>query len=214
MDKVVKQLESLLTRFFTDLQVTSNEGSQKRNEISIVVPKALSQDTSLEVEIMELQKQRVAHALEPPAKHHPVHVVVHQELQAHPEVHALRGRQLPHAADEPRRLVLPRAAVLADGLAGEEGHGHDAAHLAPVLAVDREDHVLPFSREDVEDDVASARAELHALRVEHLLGERGGRDDHEVAHPHAEEEDVSVLLRQPGQDSVVEVVAQLEPIAE
>lgn len=99
-------------------------------------------------------------------------------------------------------------------LVGEEGDGHDAAHFAPVLAVDGEDHVLALSGEDVEDDVAGAGAELHALRVENLLGELRGRNHDEITLPHAEEEDVTEFFGQIGEVAVVEVVADLEPVAE
>jgi len=104
-------------------------------------------------------------------------------------------------------------AVLLDDLVSEEGDGHDAAHLAPVLAVDGEDHVLALAGEDVENDVAGAGAELHALRVQHLFGEvrRGNHD--QVALPHAEEEDVAEALCESGEVAVVEVIADLEPVA-
>ena len=104
-------------------------------------------------------------------------------------------------------------AVLLDDLVREEGDGHDAAHLAPVLAVDGEDHVLALAGEDVENDVAGAGAELHALRVQHLFGEFRGGNHHEVALPHAEEEDVAEALGEFGEVAVVEVIADLKPVA-
>ena len=83
-----------------------------------------------------------------------------------------------------------------------------------MLAVDGEDHVLAFAGEDVEDDVSCSGTELDALCVEDLLGELGGRNDDEVALPHAEEEDIAEFLGEFGEVPVVEVVADLEPVAE
>jgi len=104
--------------------------------------------------------------------------------------------------------------VLLHHLVGEERHGHDAPHLAPVVAVHGEHHVLPFPREDVEHHVAGAGAELHALRVEHLPRQRRRGHHHQVALPHPEEEDVAEFSGQRGQVAVVEVVADLQPVAE
>ena len=58
-----------------------------------------------------------------------------------------------------------------DHLVGEERDGHDASHLALVLAIDNKDHVLAFACEDIKDPVASTRAKLYTLCVEHLLGQ-------------------------------------------
>ncbi|KAI8546718.1 hypothetical protein RHMOL_Rhmol07G0141800 [Rhododendron molle] len=45
------------------------------------------------------------------------------------------------------------APVLLDPLIGEVGDDHDPLHLAPVLDVDGEHHVLAFAREDVKQDL-------------------------------------------------------------
>jgi len=60
--------------------------------------------------------------------------------------------------------------VLLDHLVGEERDGHDPPHLTPVLAIDGEHHVLSLTGEDIEDDVAGPRPELHPLGMEHVLG--------------------------------------------
>ena len=50
--------------------------------------------------------------------------------------------------------------------------------------------------------------------VENLFGELRGRNHDEVALPHAEEEDVTEFFGEIGEVAVVEVVADLEPVAE
>ncbi|WVY90224.1 hypothetical protein V8G54_035738 [Vigna mungo] len=170
---ILEKLQPGFFHFLANLQVTLQEGSQDGNEIAIVILKALSQATPLAVQRFQTLEQRVLLALESPVEHDAVHVVVHHELEPSADDQAGDGRFgiLPHVVHNGGGLGLPTVAVLLDDLVGEEGHGHDASHLAPVLAVDGEDHVLALAGEDVEHDVAGAGAELHALRVQHLLGE-------------------------------------------
>ena len=73
---------------------------------------------------------------------------------------------------------------------------------------------LAFSGEDVEDNVAGSGPEFDTLGVEDLLSEVRGGDNDEVALPHAEEEDVAEFLGEVGEVAVVEVIADLDPVAE
>ena len=53
-------------------------------------------------------------------------------------------------------FVLPPQSVLIDDLVGEKGDDHDVSYLAPVLAIDGEDHVLTLAGENVKDNVVGA----------------------------------------------------------
>jgi hypothetical protein len=197
------------------VEVPAEEGAEHGDEVAVVVLEALRQAAALGVERLELVEERVVLGLEAAVEHDAEHVVVHHELQAAPDHDAGGGGGgvaldvLHHQAG----LLLPPHAVLGHHLVGEEGDGHDAPHLAPVVAVHGEHHVLPLAGEDVEHHVAGAGAELHALGVEHLLGQLRSGHHHQVAAAHAEEEDVAELLRQAHQVAVVQVVADLEPVA-
>lgn len=213
---VVEKLQASLLDFLADFQVASQQRSQNGNKIAIVIVEALSQPTPLSIKLLQLDKQRVVFALEPSIEHNPVHVVVHHQLQSLPQ-HDSRSRSIgiradviDHLAD----LIFPTVPVLLDHFVGEKRDGHDPPHLPPVLAVDRENHVLTFSGENVEDDVPRPGTELHSLREQHLLGELRRRDHHEVALAHAEQEDVAEFLGEVGEVAVVEVVADLKPVSE
>lgn len=198
------------------LEVASQERPQNWDEIAIVVLEALRQSAPLPIQRLQFHKQRILLALEPPIEHDPVHVVVHHQLQA-PSQHdpaRRRLRHLLHVIHHGGGLRLPPLAVLLHHLVGEERHRHDPSHLAPVLAVDGEHHVLSLPGENVEHHVTRARPELHPLRVEDLLRVVRRRHDDEVTLPHAEEEDIAEFLRVVGEVAVVEVVADLEPVPE
>jgi hypothetical protein len=193
------------------LQVSSQERPQHGDEVTVVVLEALCQPAALAVERLELEVERILLALEPRVEHQAVHDVVHHELQPLPDHHP-RGARLglgPEVVDHTLGLVFPRAARLLHHLVGEEGHCHDPAHPAPVLAVDREHHVLALAREDVEHHVPRPGAELHSLRVQHVLGYVGRRHHHQVALPHLQHEHIAVLLRHLGQVPVVQVISHL-----
>ncbi|MCO5592582.1 hypothetical protein L7F22_046585 [Adiantum nelumboides] len=94
----------------------------------------------------------------------------------------------------------------------EEGHCHDSPHLPPVISIDCENHVLPLTGENVEDDIAGAGAKFNTLGVQNLLGKLRGGDYHEIALSHLKEEDLAVFLCQLRQIFMVEVVTDLEPV--
>ena len=216
LDEVVlKHLHAARLEVMAAVEVATEERAEDGDEVTVVVLEALRQSAPLGVERLELVEERILLALKPSVEHDAEHVVVHHELQPPPDHDALGGgaRVLPHVLHHEAGLLLPPDAVLRHHLVGEEGHRHDPPHLPPVVAVHGEHHVLAFPREDVEDDVAGAGAELHALRVEHLLGELRGGDHHQVADAHPEEEDVAEPLGEGHQVAVVEVVADLQPVA-
>jgi hypothetical protein len=216
LDEVVlEDLHAPGLEVVASVEVAAEEGAEDGDEVAVVVLEALGEAAALGVERLELVEERVLLALEAAVEHDAEHVVVHHELEAFADDHALGGGPgvPPHVLHHEAGLLLPPGAVLRHHLVGEEGDGHDAPHLAPVVAVDGEHHVLALAGEDVEDDVAGAGAELHALRVQHLLGELGRGHHHQVAHAHAEEEDVAEPLRQGHQVAVVQVVADLQPVA-
>jgi hypothetical protein len=196
------------------VEVPAEEGSEHGDEVAVVVLEALRQAAALRVERLELVEQRVVVAVEAAVEHDAEHVVVHHPLEAAAEDDARGGGGgVPrHVLHHQAGLLLPPGAVPRHHLAREEGHGHDAPHLAPVLAVHREHHVLPLPREDVEHHVAGAGPELHALRVQHLLRQLRGRHHHQVAHAHAQQEYVAEPPRQRHQVAVVQVVPHLQPV--
>lgn len=69
--------------------------------------------------------------------------------------------------------------------------------------------VMVYTGENVEDEVSGAWAELHTLRVEHLLSEMRGRDDDKVALPHPQQKNITQFPRIVAQIPVVQVVANL-----
>lgn len=63
------------------VQIASQEGSKQRNEISIVVLKALRQPTPFRVESSRCNEQRIVLGLELCIKHHSIHDIVQHQLQ-------------------------------------------------------------------------------------------------------------------------------------
>ena len=214
-ERVFEKPEPFVFNLLAAFEVSVEERAEDGYEIAVIVLEALREPAALVIELPELKKEGVIEAREATMEKHPEHIVVHKELQPVAENDPGRGRigvriDVP---DDRLDLRLPRAVILLHHFVGEEREGHDAAHAAPVVAVHREHHVLAFSSEDVEDNVACPGPELYTLGVEDFFGELRGRDHDEVALAHAEEEDVSVALGQRGQKALVEVVAHLEPVA-
>ncbi|KAM1054873.1 hypothetical protein ACFX2J_002160 [Malus domestica] len=81
-----------------------------------------------------------------------------------------------------------------------------------MLVIVGEHHVLPFTVEDINNDVSGPRLEFDSLGMEHLLCKLWRGDDDEVALPHVEEEAVAEFLSEFDEITVVEVVADLEPV--
>lgn len=67
-------------------------------------------------------------------------------------------------------------------------------------------HLLPMLAG--EDDVPVAGLELQASCLENLFGELQRGNDHDVALPHVEEEDVVEALHEVDEEVVVEVVTE------
>uniref|UniRef100_J3M5Z5 Uncharacterized protein n=1 Tax=Oryza brachyantha TaxID=4533 RepID=J3M5Z5_ORYBR len=215
LDEVVlEELHALGLEVVAAGEVAAEEGAEDGDEVAVVVLEALGEAAALGVEGFELVEERVVDAVEAAVEHDAEHVVVHHELQPAADHHAGGGGGgvaadvLHHEAG----LLLPPGAVLRHHLVGEEGHRHDPPHLAPVVAVHGEHHVLPLAGEDVEHHVPRPRPELHALRVEHLLGEVRAGHHHQVAHPHAEQQDVAEAPRQLHQVTVVQGGPDLQPV--
>ncbi|KAM1711990.1 hypothetical protein ACFXTN_002165 [Malus domestica] len=81
-----------------------------------------------------------------------------------------------------------------------------------MLVIVGEHHVLPFTVEDINNDVSGPRPEFDSLGMEHLLCKLWRGDDDEVALPHVEEEAVAEFLSEFDEITVVDVVADLEPV--
>ena len=67
------------------VQVTSQKWPKQRNEVSIVVIKALSQPASFRVKPRGLDEQRILLRLKLGIEHHPVHDIVQHQLQTLPD---------------------------------------------------------------------------------------------------------------------------------
>ncbi|KAH7686112.1 hypothetical protein IHE45_04G083000 [Dioscorea alata] len=215
MTLVFEELKTSFLHLLANLEITSQKWPQNWDEIAIVVLKALSQSTPLPIQHLQLQEQSIILALKPRIEHDFIHVVHHQ-LQSLAEDDPIGGgnRIGLDIIDDGLGFSFPSGSVLLHDLVGEEGDGHDPAHLALMIAVDSDNHVLAFTGEDIEDDVAGTGAELDALSVEDVAGEIGRGDDDEVTLAHAEEEDVAEAAGQGGEIPMVEIVVDLEPIAE
>lgn len=176
---VVEESETPALQVPALVQVVVQERAKQRNEISIVVLKALSQSASLGVESGSLNEQRVILGLELGVKHHSIHDVVQHKLQPFPYYYTL----FPHSLFPLKVLynrphfILPHVTILVDYFVCEEWKCHDPSHFAPMVSVDREDHVLSVPREDVEDYVPRTGPELHTLCMEDLVGELGVRNN-------------------------------------
>ena len=143
----LEDLHPLLLEIGAAAEVSPEEGAEDGDEVAVVVLEALCEPAALGVEHLELVEEWVVDGLKAAVEHDAEHVVVHHELQPAPDHDAFRRRRRigPEVLHDQPRLLLPRGAVLRHHLAGEEGYGHDPPHLAPVVAVHREHHVLPIS---------------------------------------------------------------------
>ncbi|KAH0465615.1 hypothetical protein IEQ34_005718 [Dendrobium chrysotoxum] len=210
------RVESHIFHLLADLEISPQERPENGDKISIVVLEALREATPLVIKGPQLHEKGIVLALKPSVEHDAVHIVVHHKLQAAADHNPLGGRLwvFTDILNDACGLIFPPIAVLLHDLVSEEGDGHYAAHLPPMLAVYSEDHILALSSEDIKDDVASSGTKLDSLGVEDLTGKIRRRDDNEIALAHSEEKDIAELLGQGCEIAVIEVVANLEPVAE
>lgn len=166
------------------VEVAPQEGSEERDEVSVIIVKALSETASFRVESGGLNEQGIVLRLKLGVKHHPVHDIVQHQLQALSDHYPLPSHidivVCFKVGDDQVHLLFPHVTVLVDYLVGEEWEGHDPSHFAPVIAIDGEDHVLAIASEDIKHHISGARTELNALGVKDLGGEFGVRDYHQV----------------------------------
>lgn len=82
-----------------------------------------------------------------------------------------------------------------------------------MVTINSKHHILTISSEDIEHDVSRTRAKLNALSVENLASKLGIRHDNEVLGAQLQEEYGAECVAQGSEKAMVEVVANLEPIA-
>lgn len=197
------------------VEVALQERSEERDEVSVIIVKALSKTAPFRVESGGLNEQGVVLRLKLGVKHHPVHDIIQHELQTLSDHYpsASHGVISFEVAHHQVHLLLPHVTVLVDDLVGEKWDRHDSSHFAPVIAVDGEDHVLAIASEDIKHNVSGARTKFNTLGVKDLGGELRIRDNDEVFGAEFEKEDRAVGLGHGSEETVIEVIANLKPIA-
>eukprot|EP01018_Ginkgo_biloba_P004557 Gb_40719 [translate_table: standard] len=74
---ILEQRKAHILHLLADFEITSEKRPKNRNKISIVILEALCKTTSLSIQCLELEKERIGLALEPPVEHHSVHNIIH-----------------------------------------------------------------------------------------------------------------------------------------
>ncbi|KAL0552095.1 hypothetical protein IC582_011191 [Cucumis melo] len=90
---------------------------------------------------------------------------------------------------------------------------HDSTHLTPVISINCKHHILAISSEDVKHNITRTRAKLNTLSMENLASKLGIGHDNEVLGTKLQEEYGTKSLAQGSKYAMVEVIANLEPIA-